>query len=233
MQGAPFELLSPAHVLTLVAIGATAAALVVAVRRWRGAERAIRIALAAVLAAATAVYFAVLLPRGWTVWHVLPFHLCDFLILVAAVALLTGRPLACELLYFWGCSGTALAMVTPDVLHAWPAAEFISYFTLHGAVVVSALVMTAWRVPRRGAPWRAWVALNLYAAAVGAIDLASGENFLFLRARPPSATPLDWMGPWPVYILVADAIALGLFLALDLPWRHRRAAHHSAASTSG
>jgi hypothetical integral membrane protein (TIGR02206 family) len=185
-----------------------------------------------VLAAATAVYFAVLLPRGWTVWHVLPFHLCDFLILVAAVALLTGRPLACELLYFWGCSGTALAMVTPDVLVAWPDLEFISYFTLHGAVVVSALVMTAGagRVPRRGAPWRAWAALNLYAAVVGAIDLASGENFLFLCARPPSATPLDWMGPWPIYILVADAIALGLFLVLDLPWRRAR---HSGGSTPG
>ena len=221
MQGARFEILSPAHLAALAVVAAAAVGLTWTVRRWPAADRPIRIALAAFLVAATGLFLAVLLPPGWTLWDVLPLHLCDFLIFVAVLALLTLRPLACELLYFCACSGTALAMVTPDLEHAWPAPQFAIYFALHGGVVVSALVVTAGsgRAPRPGAAWRAWGLLNLYALAVGAIDLAAGMNFLFLCAPPPVPTLLDWMGPWPVYLIVADAIALGVFLALALPFR--------------
>jgi hypothetical integral membrane protein (TIGR02206 family) len=38
---------------------------------------------------------------------------------------------------------------------------------------------------------------------------------------------LDYMGPWPWYILGAAILALGLFAILDLPFRYRRAAGRS------
>jgi hypothetical integral membrane protein (TIGR02206 family) len=219
VPGARFEILSPSHLAALTVVAAIAAVLVWMVRRRPAAGRPVRIALAALLVAASGFFLAALLPPAWTLWDVLPLHLCDFLILLAVFALLTLHPLACELLYFCACSGTALAMVTPDLLQEWPAPEFAVYFALHGGVVVSALVVTALRPPRPGAALRAWGLLNLYALAVGAIDLAAGMNFLFLCAPPPTRTLLDWMGPWPIYLIVADAIALALFLALTLPFR--------------
>jgi uncharacterized membrane protein YwaF len=43
-------------------------------------------------------------------------------------------------------------------------------------------------------------------------------NFLYLREKPWAPTPLDWLGPWPVYILSVELLALVLFGLLALPF---------------
>ena len=55
------------------------------------------------------------------------------------------------------------------------------------------------------------------------VDVALDANYLFLCRKPAAPTLLDWLGPWPVYIAAADALALVAFLLLDLPFRVRLA----------
>jgi hypothetical integral membrane protein (TIGR02206 family) len=187
----------------------------------------VRWGLAAFLAAATATYLALEAHfRFLHVWDFVPLHLCDAAIFLAIYALLTRRPLAVEVLYYWTGAGTTLAMVTPDVSWAFPHWRFVTYFALHGAVVAAAAVLVVGHRMRPGPPWRAWVALNLYALAVGAVNAAFDTNFLFLCRKPSGATPLDWFGPWPVYLVVGEVVALALFGLLYLPFRRRR---HAAA----
>ena len=62
----------------------------------------------------------------------------------------------------------------------------------------------------------------MYAAVVYVVDVAFEKNFLYLRGKPGAPTLLDWMGPWPLYILAVEAMALVLFAALELPFRLRR-----------
>jgi hypothetical integral membrane protein (TIGR02206 family) len=73
--------------------------------------------------------------------------------------------------------------------------------------------------PRPGAPWRTLLVTNVYAAVVAVVNGAFGTNFLYLRHKPGARTLLDWMGPWPLYILVADLLAAGLFWLLYWPFR--------------
>jgi hypothetical integral membrane protein (TIGR02206 family) len=211
-----------AAALAVTAIAATALSLL-ARRHPRGAVGpTLRATLAAALVAATVATLLV-----WsrefplTIWDVLPLHLCDFLILVAAFALVTRAQPAYELLYFWGCAGTLRALVSPDVRTGFPDWRFLSFFVLHGLVVISAVVLTAGfgMRPRPGAPWRALVITNVYAAIVGLVNAAFGTNFLYLRGKPGTPTLLDWMGPWPVYIVVADVLAAALFWLLYWPFR--------------
>jgi hypothetical integral membrane protein (TIGR02206 family) len=221
-----FVLFGPDHLGALAVTVVLAAALSLIARRARGAAGpALRLALAAALLAATAATL-VAWSRDFplTVWDLLPLHLCDFLILVAAFALLTRAQPAYELLYFWGCAGTLLALVSPDVRTGFPDWRFLSFFVLHGLVVVAAVVLTAGfgMRPRPGAPWRGLLVTNAYAALVGLVNWAFHTNFLYLCHKPGARTLLDWMGPWPVYILVADLLAAALFWLLYWPFRRAR-----------
>ncbi|HVR71974.1 MAG TPA: TIGR02206 family membrane protein [Vicinamibacteria bacterium] len=224
MSPSPFVLFGRDHLAALALTATLAAALSLLARRHaRGrAGLLLRGSLAALLLAATAATL-----RAWsrevplTVWDVLPLHLCDFLILVAAYALVTRHQPAYELLYFWGCAGTVIALFSPDVHAGFPDWRFLSFFALHGLVVVAAVVLTVGfgMRPRKGAPWRAFLVTNAYAAAVGLVNVAFHTNFLYLRHKPGAPTLLDWMGPWPVYILVADTLAAVLFWLLHWPFR--------------
>jgi hypothetical integral membrane protein (TIGR02206 family) len=205
----------------------TAAGLVWLVRRHPRTASGVRFGLAGLLLTLTVgtLVRERLAGRPWG--ELAPLHLCDMAIFVGLFALVTRSPLACEVLYFWACAGTLLAIITPDVLVGFPHPTFLSYFALHGAVVVAA-ILVVWglgRSPRSGAVWRALLITNAYAALVGVVNLVFGTNFLFLCAKPEGRTLLDWFGPWPVYILVAEFVALGLFTLLALPFR--RGARHA------
>jgi hypothetical integral membrane protein (TIGR02206 family) len=210
-----------AHLAALVATATAAIALTVLVRRWSAARDPVRAALAAVLLGGVTAYLVAESQAGrLSAWDFLPFHLCDFAIFVAAFALVSKSRAASEVLWFWSLSGTVLAMVTPDVSGAFPEWRWLVYFAMHGAVVVSAVVLVVGLGlrPRPGAPWRVFGWTLLYAAVVAAFDWVSGANFLYLRAKPAEPTPLDWFGPWPLYLVVAALIGLALFHLLMTPF---------------
>lgn len=218
-----------AHHLAALGLTALVAGVLVALARRLGpiGGLALRLLLSTALlltAAATLTYWY---RRGLLeAQDLLPFHLCDFLILVSVFALLTLQGAASELLFFWAASGTLLAMLAPDLQAGFPSWGFVSFFLLHGLVVIAAAVVTFGfdRRPRPGAPWRVFAWTNAYALLVGLVNAAFGTNYLFLRAKPPAPTVLDWFGPWPAYLFVAEAVALGLFLLLDAPFRAMRTA---------
>lgn len=219
----PFVLFGPAHLAAIGSIGLSALGLVLLCRQVPRASLPIRVTLGAVLlvlAVATVVHER----RAGTPWgYLAPLHLCDVAIALSIWALWTRGPLASELTYFWGAAGTTLAVITPDLQDSFPAARFLTYFALHGGVILAALWIPfgLGQRPRPGAVLRAFLWLNAYAALVLAVNVAFGTNFLYLLAKPSAPTPLDWFGPWPVYLLVGEAVALGLFSLLALPFRAR------------
>jgi len=230
----PFERFGLEHAATLLLLAAIAALLSwLPRRRGAGSARAqgiVRFALAALLSFGLAFALADALPLRRLDWlDILPLHFCDMAVLIAVWALLTRRRTPCELLYFWGLSGTLIAMLTPDVDHGFPDSRCLSFFALHGGVAVSAVVMTfgVGVRPRPGAHLRVFWITNAYAALIAVIDAVANENYLYLRAKPSQPSILDVMGPWPWYIAAADALAFVLFRALMIPFmNHRAAATH-------
>jgi len=224
----PFRLLGADHLIALAITAGVAAGLCALARRDpRGPfARAVARGLAGALVAGVLVFVAWELHRGsLSPLHLLPLHLCDLLIPVAIVALVSRRQLPFELLYFWGGAGAAAAALTPMVAYGFPDVGFVVFFFFHGAVIAAAALLAfgLGLRPRPGSALRVWGITVAYALAVAVANSFLGTNFMFLRAKPPGPTLLDWFGPWPVYIGVAAIVALLLFGLLALPFRNRSA----------
>ena len=217
------EALSAEHV---GAVAATVIVAAVAVPAARRRPVAVSRALAVLIGATYAVEHADFIARGdWEADFNLPLHLTDAVTLVSVAALWTARPLLVELTYFWALTASLQAVLTPDLGSAeYPDLLFWTFFITHGGAVVAALVLVVGRrlVPRRGAVRRVFAITAGFAVLAAAGNLLTGGNYMFLREKPRSATLLDAMGPWPVYIPVAAALALLLFRLLDEPFRRRR-----------
>lgn len=63
------------------------------------------------------------------------------------------------------------------------------------------------------------IALNCYALVVGAVNANWGWNYGYLCRKPSGPSLLDYLGPWPWYLLSLELVALAMFLLLELPWR--------------
>jgi hypothetical integral membrane protein (TIGR02206 family) len=227
MDTRPFVLFGPDHIGALAAVTAATLGALRYVRRNPGGpgQRRLAIALASALPSLWAAENVVARAEGWLTWQIgLPLQLCDLSLILAFVALLTRRLAAVEPLYFFALAGTLPALLTPELDEGFPAFRFVVYFLPHGLTVLSAILLVfGFRlVPRRGAFLRAFLALNVYALLMGLVNHALGTNFLYLRARPRTFTPFDWLGPWPFYILALEPVFLAVFFLLEVALRPLR-----------
>jgi hypothetical integral membrane protein (TIGR02206 family) len=227
VEAPPFVLFGFDHLAAIAVTGLVAAGLSLAVRLNPDGTlgRAVRIGFAGVVAATIVVGMIRDGLRGrLSVWDWVPLNLCDFEIVLAVFALLTRHQAAYEIFYFWALAGTLFAMITPEIQRGFPSRQFLSFFAFHGAVVTAALFMT-WGLkmrPRAGAHWRVFLWTNVYAAVAAAVNLIFKKNFLYLCEKPRGFSVLDWFGPWPLYIVATEVLALGLFYLLSLPFRDGR-----------
>jgi hypothetical integral membrane protein (TIGR02206 family) len=86
--------------------------------------------------------------------------------------------------------------------------------------------------PAERAVLRVSIATAIYAAAVGAVDYVTGGNYLFLRDLPPTRTLLDYLGPWPWYIVTLTVLAVTVFTLLYLPFAHQSRSPGTAESSA-
>jgi hypothetical integral membrane protein (TIGR02206 family) len=143
-----------------------------------------------------------------------PMHLCDWAAIAAMITLVYPNQWTYELCYFWAFGGTLQALVTPDLARGFPDARFINFFALHGGVIAAALYMTLCLgmrpVPMSIARVLAWSMAYLAIAMVANSML--GANFGYLRMKPTHPSLLDYLAPWPFYIV--QLVLLGIVFAL-------------------
>lgn len=149
----------------------------------------------------------------------LPLHLCNVTTWAAVLGCLTLWTIPCEFAYFWGIVGAGMALITPDMGAAWPPRFFVN----HGGLIVTAIALAGGHIMeiRRGAIARAYACFATYIGLIGIYNWRFGTNFAFVARKPNYPTLIDWLGPWPLYIISEGLIGLTLLYLLWLPVRHR------------
>lgn len=150
----------------------------------------------------------------------LPFHLCDLAWITTAVALWTHHRFAVALTCFWGLTLSIQGVLTPSVTD-FPTAGYFNYWSVHLMIVIGAVylifglkLLPTWRDYR----WTI-AATAAWAVAAYALSLATDGNYGYLREKPPIASALDLLGPWPVYILNEILIIATVWALITLGFR--------------
>jgi hypothetical integral membrane protein (TIGR02206 family) len=207
------------HIMALLATALVAALLVAAARRWGDAWAvpAGRGLAVVILGGFVCEQLTYALRGQWTAEVNLPLQLTDAVTLVSVVALWRlESALLVELVYFWALSASLQAVLTPDLGQSLPDVLFFTYFVTHSGAIAAAclLVFGTRRAPRSNAVWRAYVITVAFAGLAAVGTVLTGGNYMFLRHKPAHGSLLNFMGPWPVYILVGALLGLVMFLAL-------------------
>lgn len=170
----------------------------------------------------------------WTCWDMqpalfdihrsLPFHLSDLTRVLASLALITRSWWFLAPSYYWGLTLNTQSIITPDLSYAFhPVSEYFMYWGLHIAVFAVPLVMVfslghrpRWRWLRATAWWSAgWMGATM------AFNAATNSNYGYLNGLPPIPSALDYLGPWPWYLLVGIGL-LGTVWAGVMTWPFER-----------
>ena len=176
--------------------------------------------LTLILALSVVVYTIFELALGrFTIANDLPLSLCNLFALLAPFALWNPKHKYFEPIYFLVMAGTFQAIVTPDLYYDYPAYEFFKYWITHVGLVLLMmhyLVCFALYPTARGIV-KTFGWLNLYVIALMPINYFLNANYFYLMSKPIHPSVLDFFGPWPVYILVAEILVMGFFALAMIP----------------
>lgn len=218
-----FQPYGASHWAVLGVFAVVAAALLVAGRRPSRAGERVAAAVLLVLFVGMVVYLNV--PSRFDPAYTLPLQLSDLVSVSAIWALWSRARWAYALTYYWALVLSSQALVSPALSGPdFPSVEFLVFWTLHLAVVWVAIYLT-WGVGTRP-DWRDYrtaVVVSLgWAAVAMAANAATGGNYGFLSRKPPVASVLDLLGPWPYYLIVVTALVFAVWALLTWPWTRQR-----------
>lgn len=218
----PFPVFGAQHLITTSVVAAVLIIIPWLVKRAASQEATRRVALLlAGLILLVKVGEPFLKAQFGDIWQEeLPLHMCDFGALAAAFFLLRPNMLLFELSYFWALGGGIQALLTPTLQHGFPHLDYWSYFITHGLGMLGAvygIVAMQYR-PELKSVWRAFVATLCHALLVYPINLLLNSNYLYLSHKPNTPSLMDYLGPWPWYILSLVGVALIVFFLYYSPF---------------
>ncbi|WP_188207484.1 YwaF family protein [Alkalibacillus aidingensis] len=152
----------------------------------------------------------------WSVTVNLPLQLSSISLYLCAFMLLTKNYRIFEVTFFISMTGGIMAMITPELYFGFPHMRFFQFFIAHFVIILACLYMF-WVEkyhPTLKSVLRAFVALNVIALLVYGVNQLIGSNYMFLNGKPSSTTLLDYLGPYPWYILSLEGITIILFLVI-------------------
>lgn len=224
-DGRTFSLFESAHLVILLTI--------VVVNLWmlrfrnasESTQKAVRWTMAIAIWVNEAAWHVWNLYLGtWAIQTMLPLHICSLLIWLSGFMLIFKNYQIYEFVYFLGIGAGLQALLTPDVgIYNFPHFRFLQSFIGHGLMLTSGIYMTTVEGlrPTWKSMFRVIIISNIYMVVIFFLNSAIGSNYLMVNGKPPVASIIDLMPPWPYYLIYVEIIGILTCLLLYTPFIFR------------
>ncbi len=223
MAGPPFELFGTAHLVALLSTLLLGLMLIRSPKRAEPGTLA-RSMAGLLLLIAVAKPFLFVGVYDQPLAQSLPLDLCRINEFFCVYLLLARSFRTFEIAYFLAMAGSTTALLTPDLLHGFPDPRFITFFVSHGLSVLAVLyaVFGFGFRPTLRSLGITFLFLGIYTPFIAGVNLLLDSNYLFLTSKPEGASVMDYLGPWPIYLIALVAIAIAACFLCYLPFAFRR-----------
>lgn len=159
----------------------------------------------------------------WRLYDALPLELCSISLFVSIVLLLTGNRHLIDFVIFAGIGGALQALATPVLDMDFPHFRFFHFFYTHTGIILTGLyfVWVKGYEPTFKGVLKTMLIINLLVPFIVAINWLVDGNYMFLRMKPQNGSLLDFLGPYPWYILSLEAVAFVIFTVIWLLLRKK------------
>lgn len=173
------------------------------------------------LAMEIAYHLVLVQARDWTLSESIPIHLCSISLYFSFIVLWTGTKRFHHFVFFAGIGGALQAVLTPSLEVNFPDFLFIQFFYIHIGIIVTGfyiLLAKGYRPTFKGII-QTMITLNVLFPFIFAVNILVQGNYMFLREKPVNGSLLDFLGPYPWYIVSLEFVAFLLFIPQWLVFR--------------
>jgi hypothetical integral membrane protein (TIGR02206 family) len=188
--------------------------------KWRRAEIGIAISL---IIMETAYHSWMIINDSWNVSYAIPLELCSISLILTVILLTTKARIIYEILIFTALLGASQALFTPLLNYDFPHFRFFHFFYSHLMIIWVPLYFT-WAKGYRPTIWsvcKLFIFLNILMPIIMFINNLVDGNYMFFNHKPNSASLLDFLGPYPWYILSMEGLLISLSLIVWLIFREK------------
>ena len=184
------------------------------------------------------IYLAIQIVDGTVTWDTaLPLYPCPLASLMAPWLVRSNHQTLFNVIFYWVFAGTLQAVITPEIYSTFPHYEYLYFWVCHAGLLalIGFLLINQEREPTLKGVVPAFAWFNGMIAMSALVNVLTGSNYYYLRAKPSVPTLIDYLGPWPWYILGVEGVALTFFgLSFGVFWVvKKKVLSPSCAQSSG
>lgn len=162
----------------------------------------------------------IIMETGFSFEKDLPLHLCRLMSIFAPYLIWKRDRFWLGVFYFWILAGTLNANITPDIEYGFPHWSYFAYWTMHSFLIIIPIyyvLLLGIKITLKDLNNAFWTANGFVVFSV-ITNYLLNSNYMYTLKKPPVSSLLDYMGPWPIYLISGQAVALFLFLILYVPF---------------
>lgn len=215
----PFKLFGKAHLLTILVMVMIGVLCLYAAKRSEKFSRFFKYFLIINLIVMDISY------RLWSGFYethdyigMFSIHISSVSVILAIFTLYRFNQKIFDVLFYWGLILVPQAIITPGIYrYGFPHLRFFHILWIHFLVIYTVFYLLLIQ-NRKLSPFnlkRVLIITHLYGIFIFIINRIFDTNYMFIGKKASVPSLIQYLGPWPYYIVVLDIILIILFIAIN------------------